>query len=146
MKLELLKLKKQNIPLIADIYREEFSKFPYNEPWTKKQGIEKIKFLNKYCEIYVISVDKEIVGFIAINSQFMYPGQIAFGEELAIKSDFQNKGIGTWTLRKIFSIYQQKGFSKFMGIGAKKGKAIRLYKKLNILPSKENVLIERRLK
>jgi len=75
----------------------------------------------------------------------MCPGEVAFGEEMAVREDLQNKGIGTFTLKEIFRIYKQKGFKKFMGIIDAESKANNLYKRLEILPSKKNILIEKQL-
>ena len=35
------KANKKDFSIIAEIYAKEFSKPPYNEPWTKKKAIEK---------------------------------------------------------------------------------------------------------
>ena len=35
------KTNKKDFSIIAEIYAKEFSKPPYNEPWTKKKAIEK---------------------------------------------------------------------------------------------------------
>jgi len=145
MKIKLIKSVTKDLPVIAEIYRTEMSKPPYNENWTKKKSMDKIKFFSKFYDLYTIKADDEIVGFICINPIFMCPGEIAFGEEMAIKEKFQNKGIGTWVLGQIFKIYKERGFKKFMGIAEISGKAIRLYKRLKILPSKKYVLIERGL-
>ena len=75
----------------------------------------------------------------------MMPGEVAFGEEFVIKKDFQNKGIGTQVQKEIFKIYKEMGFKRFIAIANKNSKAIELYKKLEILPSKEDILIERKL-
>ena len=146
MKPILKKARKEDYQEIAEIYMEEFSKPPYNEPWTKKKAIKKINVFSKYCDVWKIIYDKKIVGFFAINPYWFCPGKYAFGEDIVIKKEFQNKGIGTFVFNKIFKIYKQKGFEYFMGIANTKSKAIKLYKKLKILPSKDNLFIERKLK
>lgn len=146
MKIELKKANKKNFNEIAKIYQTEFSKTPYNEKWTVKKATDKIKFFSKFYDLYSIFVNNKIVGFIVINPKFMCPGEVAFGEEIAIKEEFQRKGIGTFVFNKIFKIYKKKGFKNFMGIVNIKSKAYNLYKRLGIKPSKKDVLIERRLK
>ena len=142
--MKLTKTKQQEIETIAQIYMTEFSKPPYNEPWTIKKAIEKMQFYKKFYDLYTIK-EKTVIGFIVINPNFMCPGEIAFGEEMAIKKEFQNQGIGTETFKQIFKIYKDKGYKSFLAIANPKSKAFSLYKKLNILPCKENVLIERKL-
>lgn len=144
MKIGLIKSRKEDLPIIARIFRTEFSKPPYNEKWTEEKSIEKMEFFRKFYDLYAITYGGETVGFICINPTFMCPGEVAFGEEMAIKSDYQNKGIGTFIFKKIFEIYQKRGFKKFMGIAAKKGGPMSLYKRLGVLPSKKGVLIEKR--
>ena len=98
MKLELKQTKKQDLPILSEIYRIEFSKPPYNESWTSKKAINQMnKFLKDY-DIYTAFADNEIAGFIVVNPNFMCPGEVAFGEEMAVRKDLQGKGIGTFML------------------------------------------------
>jgi len=39
IKFELKQAEKEDFKEIAKIYAEEFSKEPYNDPWTKEKGI-----------------------------------------------------------------------------------------------------------
>jgi GNAT superfamily N-acetyltransferase len=145
MELSLDKSTKEELREISEIYMEEFSKPPYNESWTIEKAVEKMNFFSEFYDLFTIKMDGGIVGFICINPKFMCPGEVAFGEEMAIKEEFQRKRIGTWVFGEIFKIYKEKGFKKFMGIADVESKAFELYKKLKILPSKENVLIEKEL-
>ena len=146
MKIQIIKSKKEDYKELSEIYKTEFSKPPYNEPWTKKKAIEKINILSRYCDIWKIIYNKKIAGFIAVNPSWFLPGKYAFGEDIVIKKEFQRKGIGKFALNEIFKKYKQKGFEYFMGVANTKSKAIKLYKKLEILPSKNNLFIERRLR
>jgi ribosomal protein S18 acetylase RimI-like enzyme len=76
----------------------------------------------------------------------MCPGEIAFGEEIAIKKDFQGKGIGTLVIKNIMEIYKKRGYKSFMLIASKKSRAIKIYKKLGIKKSKGEILMEKILK
>ncbi|MBU2612211.1 MAG: GNAT family N-acetyltransferase [Nanoarchaeota archaeon] len=145
MKVELREAKRRNFRKIAQIYADEFSKPPYNEPWTLKKAIDKIKVFSKYCEIWEIVYGKELVGFIVVNPNQFFPGVIAFGEEIAIKKEFQNKGIGTVIFKKIFQIYKKRGFKWFMGIALIKAKALKLYTELGFNIEKEEVIISKKL-
>ena len=142
----LKKSKKEDYKKLAEIYMEEFSKPPYNEPWTKKKAIEKIKRFLKYYDVWKIIYNKKIIGFVSVNPHWFFPGKYAFVEDIAIKKEFQKKGIGTFVINEIFKIYKQKGFEYLMGVANTKSRAIKLYKKLKILPSKDNLFIERKLK
>ena len=112
MKLELKQTKKQDLPILSEIYRIEFSKPPYNESWTFKKAINQMNNFFKNDDVYTIFVDNEIAGFIVVNPNFMCPGEVAFGEEMAVREDLQNKGIGTFVLKEMFKVYKQKGFKR----------------------------------
>jgi len=105
-----------------------------------------MRFFLKFYDLYSVIFKKQVIGFACINKNFMCPGEVAFWEEFAIKKEFQNEGIGTFVLNEIFKIYKKKGYKKFMGIVNLNSKASKLYKKLNILPSKKNILIEKNLR
>ncbi|NCO18076.1 hypothetical protein COT60_03745 [Candidatus Pacearchaeota archaeon CG09_land_8_20_14_0_10_30_9] len=145
-KINIRKTKKEDLKIISKIYRDEFSKPPYNENWTEKKSINKMRFFLKFYDLYSVIFKKQVIGFACINKNFMCPGEVAFWEEFAIKKEFQNEGIGTFVLNEIFKIYKKKGYKKFMGIVNLNSKASKLYKKLNILPSKKNILIEKNLR
>jgi len=146
IKYTLNKPKNNELKVIAKIYIEEFSKPPYNENWTQEKSLEKIHFFFKFYDTYSVKVRDEIIGFVVINPNFMCPGEVAFMEEFAIKENFQGKGIGSSVLKEIMIIYKKKGFKRLMGISNTKTKAFQLYTKLKIKPSKEDILIEMKLK
>src|SRR3972149_1452062 len=138
MTIEIAKSKKSELLTLAKIYVEEFSKKPYNEKWTLKKALYKMNFFIQFYDLYSIKYDKEVVGFICVNPNFMCPGEVAFGEEMAIQKKFQNKGIGAQVFRNIFEIYKKRGFKRFVGIAKTHGRAIKLYERLNLKPSKED--------
>ncbi len=146
MKTEIKRAKPEDFKEIAQIYSEEFSKPPYNEPWTQEKAIQKIKLFSKYCEIWIVMQDKVLVGFIVINTNWFCPGEFVFGEELAIKSEFQNQGIGTEAINFILGEYKKRGFKKLLGIENRNSRAKNLYDRLGIQESKENIIIEKELK
>ncbi len=143
--IQLKKAKKKDFSKIAQIYSDSFSEYPYNEPWTLKKAIKKIKIFNKYCDIWKILYKEDLAGFIIVNPNQFLPGTIAFGEEIAIKKELRGNGIGKNALRKIIEIYNKKGFEIFMGIANNNSKAFKLWKKLGIKESKENILMEKQL-
>ncbi len=146
MKEKLKKTKKEEIGLLAEIFRTEFSKPPYNEKWSQKKAIEKIKILKNLYDCYTIFYDNKIGGLVAVNPKFMCPGFVAFGEDIVIKKEFQGKSISTLVFNQIFKIYKRKGFKYFMGIAHKKSKALKIYKKKGFSINKDFVLIEKKLK
>ncbi len=146
MNVKLTQSIKEDLPVISEIYKTEFSKPPYNENWTDKIMKDKMDFFFDNFDTYTIKYKNEIVGFIVVNPLFMCPGDVAFAEEIAIKKEFQNKGIGTFVWKRIFEIYKNKGFKKVLGIASRDGRAMNLYNRIGLLPSKKGVLLEKKLK
>lgn len=146
MKIILRKSKKPELKTLAKIYAEEFSKSPYNENWTLKKAYERINFYFKYYDLYSILLDGKLIGFISVNPRFMCPGEVAYGEEIAIAGNFQNKGIGTEVMKQIFEVYKKKGFKKFLCLVNKRGNSIKMFRKLNVNASKSDVLLEKKLR
>ncbi|PJE81503.1 hypothetical protein COU58_02250 [Candidatus Pacearchaeota archaeon CG10_big_fil_rev_8_21_14_0_10_32_42] len=141
----LKKAEKKNFEKIAKIYADEFSKPPYNEPWTLEKAKYKISCFSKYCEIWEIVCEDMLVGFVVVNPNQFFPGTIAFGEEIAIKEEFQEKGIGTKVFKELFNIYKRRNFKWFTGIALTRAKALKLYKKIGFNIEKEEVLISKKL-
>ena len=146
MNIKLKKASKNDLKKLAEIYVEEFSKAPYNEPWTQEKALNKLEIFSKYCEIWDIKYENQLVGFIIINPNQWCPGEIAFGEEIAIKQEFQNKGIGTKAFEMIFEKYKKRGFKIFMGMENKNSKAKSLYNKIGVQESRTYTIIEKELK
>ncbi|MBI3623725.1 GNAT family N-acetyltransferase [Candidatus Pacearchaeota archaeon] len=146
MKPELRQAKEKDVGEIAKIYMEEFSKPPYKEQWTLKKAFEQIRLYSRNYDLYTITLGDKIIGFIAVNSKFMCPADVVFWKEIAIKEEYQNRGIGTFVISEIMNIYKEKGYKKIMGIVKKDFQATNLYRKLGIYQSNDNVLIEKRLR
>jgi predicted acetyltransferase len=145
MKLKLEKAQAKDLKAISEIYKEEFSKPPYNEKWTFAFAIKRIKDYSKFCEIWKLRYNNKIIGFTIINTNMWLPKAVCFGEEMAVKSEFQGRGFGTFIIKEIMKIYKKKGFWSVMGIANRKSKTLKLYKKLGIKEDNKNVLISRRL-
>ncbi len=145
MRSVLRKAKKSELNNISKIYMGEFSKPPYNEKWTYRKVNERIQFYYKYYDLYSILLDKKLVGFIAVNPKFMCPGDVAYGEEMAISKEFQGKGIGKEVIKQIFEIYKKKGFKRFLSLVNKRGNSIKMLRKLGVKESGSDILMEKKL-
>ena len=146
MKINLIKSEKKDLPILAEIYKTEFSKSPYNENWNVKKAKDKMKFFSENYDVYTIKTNDKIAGFVVINPRFMCPGEVAFGEEMAIKEEYKRKGAGTYALNKILDIYRKKGFKIYMGIVNKHSNSLGLHKKINAKESKSDIVVVKKLK
>ena len=135
------KARRKDYKKLAKIYSEEFSKPPYKEDWTQKKAIKKLKQMSHYCDIYDIKKEKESIGFIVINPNFWFPGKIIFEEEMAIKQEYQSKGIGKEIVTKVHRIYKEKGYKEYMGIVDINSKSYHMHKKLGSKKITQNILV-----
>jgi predicted acetyltransferase len=142
---ELRVAKKDNFEKLASIYLEEFSKPPYNEDWTLDKAVAKLELFSKYCDIWEIDFDGEVIGMVVINPNHWSSGKIAFCEEVAIKNEYQRKGFGVEVFEKIFEIYKERGFEEYMGIVNKKSKSFGFHKKIGASVLESDVLMSRKL-
>jgi len=127
--LQIIKAKKSEFNKIAKIYIDEFSKPPYNEKWTKKLILKKLNIFSKYCNLYTIFYGKEIVGFLIVDPNRWLPGKVVFFEEMAIKSNYQGRGIGKYAFNWVEAKYEKKGYRVLQFISLKTSKAYKIYKK-----------------
>jgi len=144
--IQLKKAKKKDFSKIAQIYSDSFREYPYNEPWTQKKAVKKLKIFSKYCDIWKILYKKELAGFAIINSNAYCPGEVVFIEEIAIKKDSRGKGIGKEAIQKIMQKYKKKGYKYFQLVSSKNSKAYNLYLNLGFKPAPGGVLLEQELK
>ena len=148
MKLKIVKAKEKDLRKIAEIYKEEFSKPPYNESWTVQKAMGKIRLFCKastFYDTYKIEYGNEIIGFIVINKNIWSPGFIFFIEEFALKSGFQGRGFGGDTLNYIEKQYKKRGFRTAMLLSLKKSKSNSIYRKLGYQKSRGQTLFEKSL-
>lgn len=138
--------KKRDLSQISAIYNQEFSKPPYNEPWTNKIAIEKLKKFRKYADIWKIENKKEIIGFIIINTNWWFPKENCFIEEFAIKEKYQHKKIGIKILSQIETIYKEQGYKNFLLISKRNSIPYKFYKKSKFEESTDDVLMGKSLK
>ena len=87
--------KQIEIDAIAKILKDEFNKKPYEEGWTLKTADLKIKYYFQKATIKVALIDNEIVGFLVYTLEPTSNGAWARIKELAVNSEFQDKGVGS---------------------------------------------------
>jgi len=135
----------KDLKSIAEIFRIESSKPPYNKKKTPKKTLEGIKEDFKGNDIYVAVVNNEIVGFVMVKIDPGIKNQLWINE-LWILKEYQGQGIGKKLMNKIETIYKKKGIKIFKLVAhTEKGGAIVFYKKLNYKEDKSMVYMEKRL-
>ena len=138
--------KKSDLKEIAELFRKGYSEFPYNEKWSKKTALDKIKeYLRRESIIFVLEEKKKIIGFI-IGKIFLWERvKKGFGDELVIDKKFRNKGYGKLLINYMISYFKKKGVSSVEGIAVKGSKAFEIYKRMGMKEVKNFVLINKKI-
>lgn len=137
---------KEDLKEISDIFRKETAKRPYCQRWTQKTAFEKIEAFFKKSDIYIVVIDKKIIGFIILRITVGERGRGAYIEELWLKSDFQRKGIGKNLMNFIENKCKRIGVKSIGLISDKRSNAFRFYKKLKYKTHNNLVLMDKKLR
>jgi len=131
------KAKKKDLEKVLNLWKEEYSKKPYNSIWKKAYLKLKLRkyFLKNY--FYVLEKNKEIIGFIIFMEQFLYNYKIGFVIQFVVGSDFQGKGYGKKLMDYAEKIMKKKGLKRIELRANKKSKAYKFYLKNKYFPMRE---------
>lgn len=134
---------KDNLKEISEIFMKETSKKPYNQKWTKRTALKKIKEFFCREKIYVVKINENVAGFAVIVADFKR--KKALVDELWLKKEFQGIGIGKEFMKFIENKYKKQGIKYFRLVSNKKTKAFYFYKKLEYKENKELVFMYKKL-
>jgi len=131
---------------IAEIFRIESFKPPYNKKKTPKKALEGIKADFKTNKIYVAVINNEVVGFIMVCRESGIKHQLWINEIWILK-EYQGQGIGRKLMDEIEKIYKKKGIKIFKLVAhTGKGGARDFYKKLKYNKDNSMVFMEKRMR
>ena len=82
--MEIRKATIKDLKEIEKIFKREYSKFPYNEKWTKKTSLLKIKEYFRDNVIFVLEYEKKIIGFIIGHIEIWDKGDKGFIDEVVV--------------------------------------------------------------
>ena len=131
---------------IANLMNEEFSRPPFNEKSNLNAILKSIKFFHKIGNINLAVENKEIVGVVVFKQEQYWEGPAILIEDLAIRRDFQKKGIGTLLMKDLEKRAKKKKINSIYFLTHKKSSAIIFYKKLGYKQSKNTVFFRKKLK
>jgi len=140
------KATKKDLGKIAEIFRIESAKPPYNKKKTSKKALAGIKKDFKDNDLFVAIIEGKIVGFIMIRKDSDIKNRRWINEFWILKN-YQRKGIGREMMNKIEGMYKKKNI-KTLGLAAytRKGGAVDFYKKLNYKVDNRVVSMTKKLK
>jgi len=130
-KIKIRKAEKKDLKKIAEIFRIEYAKYPYNEKWGMKGALDKIKEYFKNCSFFIAEIDSKIVGFIIANTYDWYDGIRGLISEIVISKEYQRKGIGKKLMNSIEDYFKKKHVKEMLLYAHTNSKSINFYKKLN---------------
>ncbi len=140
-----------DIPAIAELYREQFREMAKLIPDFIKEGDQSIEFLEKTIsnddsDILVYENDGTVVGFILLQAKerpdfdFMIPGKYCYIMDVIVTENSRGKGFGTALMNsaKDWAKQQDCNFVNLDVLSNNTG-AITLYKKLGFIPKAQEM-------
>ena len=116
---------------IAEIFRVESSKPPYNKKRTLEKTLNRIREDFRGNDVYVAIVDDKTIGFAMVSIDSGIKNQLWINEIWILK-EYQGQGIGRKFMAKIEKIYKKKGIKIFELVAdTRKGGAYSFYKGLD---------------
>jgi len=129
---------------IAEIFRIESVKPPYNKKKSPEKALKGIKEDSKANDVYVAVIDNKITGFIMVRADSGIKHQLWINE-LWILKEYQGRGIGKRLMNEVENIYKKRGIKIFKLVAhTEKGGARDFYKKLKYKEDKSMVYMEKR--
>ncbi|SNZ03549.1 [SSU ribosomal protein S18P]-alanine acetyltransferase [Persephonella hydrogeniphila] len=119
--LRIADFRQEYLPQVEEILKENFQ-----YPWSSQKILSSNSFSVKKVVIY----ENKILGF--------FSGEIIFSEGsitmIAVKKEFQNKGIGSFIMDWFIKLTKEKGVKDiWLEVSEKNKKAIRFYEKLGFI-------------
>lgn len=119
----------KDLKRIIKLFKEEYSKKPYNEKWTNKTASKKIKEYYKEANIFVAVLNEKIRGFIIFSRFLWFDGQRGIIDEVVVDLKEQGKGIGKELIKYAENFLKRKEIKKIVLISHNSSKAFKIYKK-----------------
>jgi len=138
--MKICQIKKSDFKECANILYEEFNK--QNEKFSKKTAFLRIKETYRTKFALCAKENKKILGLILVTDYFYDNGKCLWIEELAVKEEYQKKGIGTRLIKSLLKI-AKKNKIKTINLNSKNFN-LKFYEKFGF---KENgyIMVEKNL-
>ena len=140
-----------DIPAIAELYREQFREMAKLIPDFIKEGDQSIEFLEKTIsnddsDILVYENDGIVVGFILLQAKerpvfdFMLPGKYCYIMDVIVTENSRGKGFGTALMNSAKDWAKEQNCSFInLDVLVNNHGAIKLYEKLGFIPKAQEM-------
>lgn len=143
--MKIRKATKKDLPKLADLIIEEFSKPPYKDKWTKKAAMKSIKFDFEIGNIDIAVENKVILGYVSFFKDQYYKPIITLGG-LVVNSIAQRKGVGKKLMNHIQKIGKSDKYPLISLSTNKKSSAYNFYKNLGFKENKNIITMTKKLR
>lgn len=145
------KANSNDIPSIAQLYREQFREMEKLIPDFIKEGDQSIEFLentisDENSDILVYEHNAEVIGFVLLQAktrpdfQFMRPGKYCYIMDIIVTEKHRNKGFGTELINQAKKWAKEQSCSFInLDVLVNNLKAISLYEKLGFIPKAQEM-------
>ena len=140
-----------DIPAIAELYREQFREMSKLIPDFIKEGDQSIEFLEKTIsnddsDILVYENDGTVVGFILLQAKerpsfdFMIPGKYCYIMDIIVTESHRNKGFATALMNSAKDWAKEQNCNLInLDVLVNNHGAIKLYEKLGFIPKAQEM-------
>jgi aminoglycoside 3-N-acetyltransferase I len=118
-----------DIKAIARLMLFEFSKHPFKERATIDSVIKSLNFYFRIGKAFVAVMDDRIAGVLIFKTEQWWNGRVLLIEDLAVKDEFKNQGIGKQLIDKIENYAKSNKIKTISFSTNRKSSSIKFYKK-----------------
>jgi N-acetylglutamate synthase-like GNAT family acetyltransferase len=136
----------REIKAIARLMLDEFSKHPFKERATIDSVIKSLNFYFKIGKAFVAVIDNKIIGVIIFKTEQWWNGRVLLIEDLAVKDEFKNQGIGKQLLAKIENYAKRNKIKTITFSTNRKSSSIKFYKKQGYKVMANRISMEKKLR
>jgi len=127
--MKIVKANKNFLKEIGTLMKRELAKPPFNEKKSLKNIVKSLNFYMQIGKIYIVIIDKKIVGVIVFKKEQYWEGPVIIIEDLVVKQEFNSKGIGKNLIQYVESIAKKEKVKSINFKTHKKSKTIKFYNK-----------------
>jgi len=137
---------KKDIRDIAKLMLEEFTKPPFNERAAIPAVIKSLNFYFKLGKIFVVIIDKRLVGVVVFKVEQWWDGKLILIEDLAVKKTFKKQGINKALIDRVEQYARKNKINSVSFTTHKKSSAIEFYKRLGYKVEKNTIFMRKSVK